>query len=141
MAHLGRGIGFLIALTGIIPNYLQENRLLPTEFSFPLLNVLVIAPLFEEFLLRGAIQGNLEKGYSFWNANLISSVFFVILHIPGWYFMGVLVDNLTNPFGGALSIFLVSLAFGYADPPLALGNGRGFSSFLKQPVLGRRSER
>jgi len=76
--------------------------------------VLVIAPLFEEFLLRGAIQGNLEKGYSFWNANLISSVFFVILHIPGWYFMGVLVDNLTNPFGGALSIFLVSLAFGYA---------------------------
>ena len=114
MAHLGRGIGFLIALTGIIPNYLQGNRLLPTEFSFPLLNVLVIAPLFEEVLLRGASQGNLEIGYSFWNANLISSVFFVILHIPGWYFMGVLVDNLTNPFGGALSIFLVSLAFGYA---------------------------
>jgi len=35
-------------------------------------------------------------------------------HIPGWFFMGVLWENLTQPAGGALSIFLVSLGFGYA---------------------------
>jgi membrane protease YdiL (CAAX protease family) len=108
------GVGLLIALTGIIPNYLQGNAILPAEFSYPLLNVLVIAPIFEEFLMRGAILGNLNQKYSFWTANGITSVMFVILHVPGWYFMGVLWDNLTNPVGGALSIFLVSLGFGYA---------------------------
>lgn len=110
----GGGIGLAIALTGIIPNYLAGNRILPDQISFPLLNMLVIAPLFEEFLLRGAIQGNLERAYPFWTANLITSVMFLILHGPGWFFMGVLWENFANPFGGALSIFLVSLGFGYA---------------------------
>ena len=52
-------------ITGIIPKYLQGQPILPTEFSFPLLNVLVIAPVFEEFLMRGAIQGNLQGRYPF----------------------------------------------------------------------------
>ncbi|NLM25827.1 MAG: CPBP family intramembrane metalloprotease [Firmicutes bacterium] len=110
----GGGIGLLIALTGIIPNYVQNKPILPTSFSWPLINVLVIAPIFEEFLFRGAILGNLQKKYSPFIANLISSAMFLLLHIPGWYFMGVLTDNLTRPAGGALSIFLVSIAFGLA---------------------------
>lgn len=110
----GGGLGLLIGITGIVPNYLHGHPLLPTEFSFPLLNVLIIAPTLEEFLMRGAILGNLQRGYSFWPANIITSLMFVILHMPGWYFAGVLLDNLIQPAGGALSIFLVSLAFGYA---------------------------
>jgi membrane protease YdiL (CAAX protease family) len=110
----GGGLGVLIALTGIVPNYLQGNPLLPTKMSFPLLNVIIIAPTLEEFLMRGAILGNLQRRYSFRTANIITSVMFVVLHMPGWYFMGVMVDNLVQPIGGALSIFLVSLAFGYA---------------------------
>ena len=42
----------------------QGNELLPTEFSFPLLNVLLVAPAFEEFLMRGAILRNLQEEYS-----------------------------------------------------------------------------
>ncbi len=110
----GGGIGLLLGLTGFIPNYLQGNQVLPTQFSFPLLNVLVIAPAFEEFLMRGAIMGNLQTTYTFFTANIITSLMFVVLHIPGWYFMGVLSATLTQPVGGALSVFLVSLAFGYA---------------------------
>jgi len=110
----GGGIGLLLALTGIIPNYLQGKAIFPTSFDFALLNVLVIAPTFEEFLMRGAIQGSLTKRYSFATANVITSVLFVLLHVPGWYFMGVLAENLTSPVGGVLSIFLVSLGFGYA---------------------------
>lgn len=110
----GMGIGLLIGLTGMIPNYLQGKAMLPTTFSWPLVNVLVIAPIFEEFLLRGAVLTNLQKGYSFPIANIITSIFFVVLHLPGWFFGGTLVENLTNPFGGALSIFLLSVAFGYA---------------------------
>lgn len=110
----GGGLGLLIALTGIIPNYLSGSPILPTEFSFSLLNVIVIAPTFEELLMRGAILGNLQQEYSFWTANIVTSLMFVVLHLPGWYFMGVLYSNLTQPVGGALSIFLVSLVFGYA---------------------------
>lgn len=110
----GSGLGMLIAVTGIVPNYLLGHPILPTEFSFPLLNVVLIAPTLEEFLMRGAILGNLQLRYSFWTANVITSLMFVILHVPGWYFMGVLLDNLAQPIGGAFSIVLVSLAFGYA---------------------------
>lgn len=110
----GGGIGLAIALTGFIPAYLEGRPLLPTSFSLPLFSVLIIAPTFEEFLARGALMGNLQKGFTFWIANLISSLMFVGMHIPGWYFMGTLMDNLSMPIGGALSIFLLGLAFGYA---------------------------
>jgi membrane protease YdiL (CAAX protease family) len=110
----GGGIGLLIALTALVPNYLAGKPLLPTEFSFPLMNVLVISPLFEEFFMRGAILENLKKGYTFWAANVISALMFLGLHLPGWYFMGTLVENLKQPVGGAVSIFLLGLAFGYA---------------------------
>lgn len=110
----GGGIGLLIALTGIIPNYLQGRPVLPTKVDFPLLNVIVIAPTLEEFLMRGAVQANLSRQCPFWKANILTSLLFVLLHIPGWFFMGVLWENLTQPAGGALSIFLVSLGFGYA---------------------------
>jgi membrane protease YdiL (CAAX protease family) len=64
--------------------------------------------------MRGAILGHLHKGNSFLKANIITSVMFIMLHIPGCYFMGNLIENITQPIGGALSIFLISLLFGYA---------------------------
>ncbi len=104
----------LIALTGWIPKIMASKSLFQFQPSFALLNVLLIAPVFEEFLLRGAVLGNLQQQHSFWLANLVTSLFFVVLHLPGWFFMGTLVENLTQPVGGALSIFLVGLLFGYA---------------------------
>ncbi|NMB02569.1 MAG: CPBP family intramembrane metalloprotease [Firmicutes bacterium] len=110
----GGGLGLLIALTALVPNYLQGNPLLPAGLSWPLVNVILIAPFFEEFLMRGAILGNLQLRYSFFTANIISSLMFLILHIPGWFFTGVLQQSFRQPIGGALSIFLVSLVFGWA---------------------------
>jgi uncharacterized protein len=111
---IGGGIGFLIALTGFVPKYLTGQALLPSEWSFALFNVLIISPIFEEFFIRGALLENLKQKYSFWVANIISSFMFIGLHLSGWYFMGSLLENLAKPIGGALSIFLLSLAFGYA---------------------------
>ncbi len=110
----GGGIGLLIALTGFIPKLITGQALFPSEFSFALLNVLVIAPIFEEFLMRGAILGNLEKGYSFLTANIVASLLFIGLHLPGWYFAGSLMAKVTHPLGGASSIFVLGLLFGYA---------------------------
>jgi uncharacterized protein len=110
----GGGIGLAIALISFVSNYLNNKPfLLSITFSFALLNVLVIAPIFEEFLLRGAVLGNLQQRHPFWRANFLCSLMFVVLHLPGWYFAGSLVENVTRLVGGAASVFGVSLLFGY----------------------------
>jgi membrane protease YdiL (CAAX protease family) len=114
LVKLGIGIGFLIALTGFVPSYLSGNPLLPTRFSIPLFSILTIAPIFEELLMRGAMLGNLQLGHSLAIANILPSLMFVGLHVPGWYFMGTLMENVTKPAGGAISFFFLGLAFGYA---------------------------
>jgi membrane protease YdiL (CAAX protease family) len=110
----GGGVGLLIALTGWIPKLLAGKPIFQFQPSYALLNVVLIAPFFEEFLLRGAVLGNLRQQHSFWLANLATSLCFVVLHLPGWFFTGTVIESLTRPVGGALSIFIVSLLFGYA---------------------------
>jgi len=110
----GGGVGVLISLTGFIPSLVRGSPLFATQFDVPLLSVLTVAPMFEEFLMRGAVFWNLQQVHSTAVANVVSSLMFIVLHIPGWYFMGTLMENLTRPIGGALSIFLLGLAFGYA---------------------------
>jgi uncharacterized protein len=110
----GGGIGLLISVTGFVSKYLNAQPLLPAGFSFALLNVLVVAPVFEELVMRGAILGNLQGGSSFLTANALTALMFTVLHLPGWYFTGRLVDSLTAPTGGALSMFVLGLLFGYA---------------------------
>ncbi len=109
----GVGIGFGIALLGIAQNYLNGNSIFPTQFDYGLVNVLLISPIFEEFLMRGGLMGNLQETHSFLKSNLISSLLFVVLHIPGWFFMGNLISNMTR-LDGAVSIFLIGLLCGYA---------------------------
>ena len=109
----GLGVGFLVALTGVIPKLIEGRPLVPDQLSFPYVSILSIAPVFEEYLVRGAVLGNLRMSLSFAKANTLSSLMFVAIHIPGWAFMGTLADNLTKPVGGAVSIFLLGLVFGY----------------------------
>ena len=109
----GTVVGLLIATTGFLPKFIAGQPLLPGTFDSALLNVVVIAPLFEEFLIRAAILPNLIPQHGFARANVIASLFFVVLHLPGWYFMGTLWTNLTLPVGGALSIFVLGLLFGW----------------------------
>lgn len=110
----GTCIGLLISLSAVIPKWLQEKAILPHSLSDTTLSVLVIAPLFEEFLIRGAILGNLVPAMGFRWANVIAATCFVILHMPGWFMMGVLHDKLMHPLTGVLSIFVLGLCFGVA---------------------------
>ncbi len=110
----GLMIGGVAACFGIIKHVLDGSSILPTHVSTVLINVILIAPLLEEFLCRGVLLQLLQDRWSFWKANCVTSVFFLCLHIPGWFFMGNLKSNLLHPFGGWLSILLLGLAFGYA---------------------------
>ena len=113
--YWGTIVGLLIASTGFLSKATAGRPLLPSKFDLDTLNVLLIAPLFEEFLIRAAILANLIPLLGFVRANIIASAYFVILHIPGWYMMGNLHTRLTLPMGGALSIFLLGLLFGWAS--------------------------
>lgn len=113
--YWGTIVGLMIASTGFLSKVIAGQLLLPSKFDHGTLNVLLIAPLFEEFLIRAAILANLIPLLGFVRANIIASAYFVILHIPGWYMMGNLHTRLTSPIGGALSIFLLGLLFGWVS--------------------------
>lgn len=82
----GLGLGSCIAVAGFAQNYMAGIPIVPTRVDYGRINALLISPIFEEFLVRGALMGNLQKTYPFLKSNLVSSFMFVALHIPGWFF-------------------------------------------------------
>jgi membrane protease YdiL (CAAX protease family) len=109
----GAGVGLLLGLTAWITKTTQGQPFLHLTLGWPLLGGIVLAPIIEEFTFRGAILGALEPKAGFHYANILTALFFAGIHFPGWYFQGRLLTNLVNPVGGAISIFLLGLLFGY----------------------------
>ena len=80
--------------------------------GFALVNVLVVAPLFEEIVFRGYFLRQLEESQvRFWPANIIAALMFLGLHLPGWYFVGLLKPRQAVV---AVGICLVGLVAGSA---------------------------
>jgi hypothetical protein len=90
-----------------------HKPLLSAAVGWPLITLVVVAPLFEEFMFRGAVLGALVQQYRFAVANVVTAALFLGMHLPGWHFQGRLLSNLTAAVGGALSIFLLGLVFGF----------------------------
>lgn len=108
----GVGAGLLIGTEVILRKWITHEPY-SLVLSWPLVSTVVIAPFVEELVFRGAVLGGLLMRYRFGVANVIASLLFVGAHLPGWYFTGSLIENLTKPVGGALSIFLLGLIFGF----------------------------
>lgn len=108
----GVGAGLLIGLEAVTRKLLG-NQPFSIAFDWTFVNVVLIAPFVEEFVFRGAVLGGLMQRYRFAVANVIASLLFVGAHVPGWHFSGVLMERLTQPLGGALSIFVLGLIFGF----------------------------
>ncbi|MCC6143093.1 MAG: CPBP family intramembrane metalloprotease [Candidatus Hydrogenedentes bacterium] len=113
IALWGGGTGLLLGGIALITKNLSGQPLLSLELNLSLLSGALIAPLVEEYTFRGAVLGALQARLRFHTANLLTALFFVGAHFPGWYFQDRLLANLVNPVGGALSIFLLGLVFGY----------------------------
>ncbi|MFN7984930.1 MAG: CPBP family intramembrane glutamic endopeptidase [Vicinamibacterales bacterium] len=109
----GAGSGLAIALVAIVPRWLSGRSPVSLPVDFATVNALVVAPLLEEFFLRGAVLGNFKREQPFARANAGASLLFLGLHLPGWFFMGTLSAQLLTPMGGALSIVVLGLVFGY----------------------------
>jgi membrane protease YdiL (CAAX protease family) len=109
----GGGVGLALGVTALAVKCAGHRPPLSSPLGWPLFSGVVVAPVVEEFTFRGALMGALAGRFRFWTANLLTAAFFLVIHLPGWYFQGCLLDNLKSPMGGALSIFLLGLVFGY----------------------------
>jgi len=109
--RVGLAVGAVFVALGAMLDVFTRSYGWPSA-GWGQVNALVIAPLFEEVMFRGfALRAVEEDGYGFWTANLVAAVMFLGLHLPGWYFMGVL-----QPFQAVtgVSIVLIGLVAGYA---------------------------
>ena len=127
----GVGIGFAAGLGLLAFSFAMDAVLGGASFNIPvldvaLLNGVLIAPLVEEFAVRGFYLGLLQRPVPqsanqslhhsltmpFGTANMRAGIVFVALHIPGWYFQGRLRSplSLIQP---AIFLWLLALLLGW----------------------------
>ena len=109
----GGGVGLVLGLAAATVRLAGQQPLFASPLGWPLVSGVVVSPIIEEITFRGAILTALKTRFQFWLANLITGIFFLGIHLPGWYFQGRLWANLTDPVGGALAVLWLGLVFGF----------------------------
>jgi len=109
----GGGIGLVLGGITLLTRLFGHQPLFSIALGWPFFSAVIVSPIVEEITFRGAVLGVLQKKFSFAVSNIFTALMFMGAHLPGWYFQGVLKANLLNPTGGALSVFLLGLVFGY----------------------------
>lgn len=108
----GGGIGLLFAACGLITRAVAHQPLFALQLGWPFLGGVIVAPVVEEFTFRGAVLQTSLARYRFIVANTLTALFFLGIHVPGWYFQGRLSDMLVQPIGGAMSILFIGWVLG-----------------------------
>jgi len=108
----GGGVGLLFAVSALITKAAGHQPLFAPQLGWPFLGGVIVAPIVEEFTFRGAILRTLLARYRFIVANTLTAIFFLGIHLPGWYFQGRLTAMLAQPVGGALSILFIGWVLG-----------------------------
>jgi len=109
----GVGVGISLGIIALLAKTASGQPVFSSSIGWPLFSGVIVAPIVEELTFRGAVLASLARRFSFPAANTLTALFFLGIHLPGWYFQGCLWGNLLNPAGGALSIFLLGWVFGY----------------------------
>lgn len=130
--YIGLGFGFIFALEGIAANALKYGRvqLNPIEvfgqYGLTMLLLLSLATSFsEEFLMRGFVFTRIfEKTKNLPYASLISTLMFVVLHIP------ILVLSLKLQGMTLILFFITDFVLGFANSLLIYN-----TSSLVAPIL------
>jgi membrane protease YdiL (CAAX protease family) len=65
------------------------------------LSTSILIGLFEEIPFRGFILQKLQEKFPFWISNLLSSLLFLIIHLPGWMMLHALM------WSNVISIFVL----------------------------------
>ena len=120
LSHAGRGVlwggvvGLALAAVTLLGKTLPAGT--PPHvpsFSVVLLNAVVVAPLVEEITLRGFFLKRLELNrLSFWSANALTTLVFVVMHVPGWLFRGRF-PSMASLAQAMVPLAMLSLLFGW----------------------------
>jgi membrane protease YdiL (CAAX protease family) len=111
-------IGTMAGMGLLAFSYAMDAVLGGASFNIPvldaaLLNGLLIAPVVEEFTMRGFYLTALERtGLPFGKANVRAGIVFVAMHVPGWYFEGRLRSPL-SVLQPAIFLWLLALLLGW----------------------------
>ena len=87
----GLGIGGAIALVNFAAKTLPSGSgLRLPQFDLIFLNAVVVSPLVKRWRSRSRVSSETAgaRCHRFWIANLLTTVVFVAMHLPGWYFQG-----------------------------------------------------
>ena len=103
---------FLSLLLGaflILEAYLFNGVSFHFSLSFDdYLNTLLMAGLAEEIVFRGVILQELDKRMTFWKANLITALLFLVIHYPIWIYNDIIFQS-----GSHIYVFIIGLLFGF----------------------------
>jgi membrane protease YdiL (CAAX protease family) len=78
--------------------------------SLSILTGVFFSPIWEEILFRGFFLNRLNESFSFWNANVISALLFMLVHWPYWvskngFSAGIIKDS--------INVFALGCLFGW----------------------------
>lgn len=104
----GITIGVFLSITYIIiltiRNYILGEKSVSWNIGVLWFSIITVGFL-EEIPFRGFILQNLESKISFWTANILTTLLFVVMHYSTWIS--------SNDFFSCFSIAFMSLLFGY----------------------------
>jgi uncharacterized protein len=120
LRHLVRGVlwaggigSALVAVTFLGKTFSAGTAWHAPSWSLVLVNAVVVAPLVEEITLRGFVLKRLElNGRSFWCANVLTTLIFVAMHVPGWLFQGR-KPSMVSVAQPMVPLSMLSLLFGW----------------------------
>lgn len=95
---------YLIIL--VIKNIVLQKKSIDMNIGMMWLAVLLVG-FFEEIPFRGFILQKLQKKMNFWNANITTTIIFVLLHFPNWIVSG------TDMVSSIITVSMGSLVFGF----------------------------
>ena len=134
--HVRRGIIVAVALTlvNVLGTVLRFGLPHPTMDRVTWNSVLgtsLLVGFIEETLYRGFILQKLNERVDFWLANLISSLLFLAIHLPGWTALHMLrADTAVTVF---VFGFVMALAFRYSRSlwaPIITHSANDFLTFV-----------
>ncbi len=99
-------IGVVLSIANFLGSMLRFGAPHPSADSITWNSVLstsLLIGFIEEIPYRGFILQKFETQYGFWTANLLSSLLFFSIHLPGWISLHLLST------GGALFVFLLGV--------------------------------
>lgn len=104
----GAVLSLVIGLYFAVETYILYEKSFQFSLSFDdYLNSFLMAGIAEEFVFRGLILQEINKKITFWKANIITALLFLVIHYPIWIY-----NSEFFMLGAHIYIFAVGLLFG-----------------------------